>query len=174
MSGERERREVVQIEQHVAYYSGPLPPPEMMRGYEEVQPGSADRILATMEREQKQRATYENRGLLFGFLAALALIALSAYVVSLGFAAASVGCDSSQHSKHGWHIRLQQPQPPPGTARKARSTPESIVTARIARQRKRPKLALPNLPQHHNPRPFTHPSTPIPRYPETTCALTTQ
>ena len=91
MSGERERREVVQIEQHVAYYSGPLPPPEMMRGYEEVQPGSADRILATMEREQKQRATYENRGLLFGFLAAMALIALSAYVVSLGFAAASVG-----------------------------------------------------------------------------------
>ena len=62
-----------------------------MRGYEEVQPGSADRILATMEREQKQRATYENRGLLFGFLAAMALIALSAYVVSLGFAAASVG-----------------------------------------------------------------------------------
>ncbi len=79
------------IEQHVTFYSGPLPPPEMMRAYENVHPGSADRILTLAEHEQKQRAFYENRGLLFGFIAALALIALSAYVVSLGFAWQSVG-----------------------------------------------------------------------------------
>ncbi len=68
-----------------------LLPPELMRAYEEVLPGSADRILTMAEREQKLRATYENLGLVFGFVAALALIALSAYVVSLGFAWQSVG-----------------------------------------------------------------------------------
>ncbi|MXX50132.1 MAG: hypothetical protein F4Y70_10085 [Chloroflexi bacterium] len=53
--------------------------------------GSADRILSLTERAQEQRGRYENRGLLFGFIAALSLIALSAYVVSLGFAWQSVG-----------------------------------------------------------------------------------
>ncbi|MCY4064428.1 MAG: DUF2335 domain-containing protein [Chloroflexi bacterium] len=91
MSNESQEREFVQIEQHVAYYSGPLPPPEMMRGYEDVQSGSADRILATMEREQKQRARYENLGLILAFLVAVALIALSAYALTLGAVAASIG-----------------------------------------------------------------------------------
>jgi len=63
----------------------------MMRGYEDVQFGSADRILATMEREQKQRARYENLGLLLAFLIAMALIALSAYALALGSVAASIG-----------------------------------------------------------------------------------
>ena len=42
MLDESQEREFVQVEQHLAYYSGPLPPPEMMRGYEDVLPGSAD------------------------------------------------------------------------------------------------------------------------------------
>ncbi|MDE2748511.1 MAG: DUF2335 domain-containing protein [Chloroflexota bacterium] len=91
MPDQSQEREFVRIEQHVAYYSGPLPPPEMMRGYEDVQFGSADRILATMEREQKQRARYENLGLLLAFLIAMALIALSAYALALGSVAASIG-----------------------------------------------------------------------------------
>lgn len=62
-----------------------------MRAYEEIHPGSADRILALVEHEQKQRASYENRGLFLGFVAALALIGLSAYIVSLGFAWQSIG-----------------------------------------------------------------------------------
>lgn len=91
MPDESQEREFVRIEQHVAYYSGPLPPPEMMRGYEDVQSGSADRILATMEREQNQRARYENLGLILAFLVAIALIALSAYALTLGSVAASIG-----------------------------------------------------------------------------------
>lgn len=67
MPDETQEREFVQIVQHVAYYSGPLPPPEMMRGYEDVHTGSADRILRTMEREQKQRARYETLGLVLAF-----------------------------------------------------------------------------------------------------------
>ena len=91
MPEDNSEQEVIQVEQQVTIYSGPLPPPEMMRGYEDVHSGSADRILAMAEQEQKQRAIYENLGLVFGFIAALCLIALSAYVVSLGFAWQSVG-----------------------------------------------------------------------------------
>ena len=91
MPDDNAEREVVQVEQHVAYYSGPIPPPAMLRDYEEVLEGSADRLLTMAERESKHRALYENLGLIFGFVAALALVALSAYVVSLGFAWQSVG-----------------------------------------------------------------------------------
>ncbi len=61
-----------------------------MRGYEDILPGSADRILTMAEREQEHQMTYENRGLVFGFMVALGLIALSAYAISLGFAWQSV------------------------------------------------------------------------------------
>ena len=91
MPDENERQELVQIEQHVAYYSGPLPPPKMMRDYEEILPGSADRILSSAERRQRDHARYELLGLVFGFVAALALIGLSAYAIALGFAWQSVG-----------------------------------------------------------------------------------
>ena len=92
MPDDGERQETLtRVEAHFEQFSGPIPPPSTMRGYEDILPGSADRILTMAEFAQKHRASYENRGLLFGFLAALALIALSAYVVSLGFAAASVG-----------------------------------------------------------------------------------
>ena len=62
-----------------------------MRDYENVLHGSADRILSIAEREQKFQIVYAMCGLIFGFVAALLLIALSAYVVSLGFAWQSVG-----------------------------------------------------------------------------------
>ncbi len=90
MPDESQEREFVQIEQRAAYYSGPLPPPAMMREYEAILPGSADRILSLAERQQKQRALYENRGMLFGFLAVLVLMGLSAFLASLGLASASV------------------------------------------------------------------------------------
>ncbi len=79
------------IEAQFERFSGPIPPPNMMRDYEDVLPGSADRILTMAEREQSRQIEYDNRGLLFGFIATLALIALSAYIVSLGFAWQSVG-----------------------------------------------------------------------------------
>ncbi len=62
-----------------------------MRDYEDVLQGSANRILSIAEREQRFQIAYAMCGLFFGFIAALLLIALSAYVVSLGFAWQSVG-----------------------------------------------------------------------------------
>jgi len=62
-----------------------------MQGYEDVLPGSADRILTMAELRQRQLARYEILGLIFAFLVAMALIALSAYALTLGAVAASIG-----------------------------------------------------------------------------------
>lgn len=43
------------VESILASYSGPLPPPSMYRAYEDVLPGSADRILRMAEQEQMLR-----------------------------------------------------------------------------------------------------------------------
>lgn len=88
---ESDRREFIQVDAQFERTTGPIPPPGMMRGYEDVLPGSADRILTMAEYAQKHRASYEHRGMLFAFVVALVLIGLSAYAISLGFAAASVG-----------------------------------------------------------------------------------
>lgn len=44
-------------------YSGPIPPPEVFRGYEEVLPGSADRILKMTEEQLKHRILSESKQL---------------------------------------------------------------------------------------------------------------
>jgi len=44
-----------------AYYRGPLPPPSMLRGYEDVLPGSADRILALLEKQSAHRQELESK-----------------------------------------------------------------------------------------------------------------
>jgi len=41
-------------------FVGPIPPPEILRGYEEVLSGSADRILAMAEKEQAHRHSNED------------------------------------------------------------------------------------------------------------------
>ena len=56
---------ITQIEAHFEHFSGPIPPPGAMQGYEDVLSGSADRILSMAEFGQRHRASYENRGLSF-------------------------------------------------------------------------------------------------------------
>ena len=115
MPADGEQRETVtRVEAHIEQFSGPIPPPSAMRGYEDVLAGSADRILSMAEREQKLQMTYAMLGLIFGFAAALGLIALSAYVVSLGFAWQSVGiiigsiAGTAGTFVYGNHSRRQQ------------------------------------------------------------------
>lgn len=61
-------------------YSGPIPPPEALARYEEIQPGAADRILKMAEKQQEHRMALETkaiggqvdqskRGQIFGFIA---------------------------------------------------------------------------------------------------------
>lgn len=47
----------------VAQYSGPIPPPNILAGYEEIQPGFADRIVTMAELEVSHRHEMEQRAL---------------------------------------------------------------------------------------------------------------
>lgn len=60
-------------------FSGPMPPPNILSGYEEILPGAADRILSMAERQSMHRQTLEEKmvkaesrdsllGVLFAFL----------------------------------------------------------------------------------------------------------
>ena len=66
-------------------FSGPIPPPALFGAYEQVLPGSADRILSLAEREQRQRhhvqkevvmanVKAERQGMLYGFIFQLFVI----------------------------------------------------------------------------------------------------
>jgi len=70
-----------------AMYAGPLPPPQMLREYDEVLPGMADRIMSMAENEQGIRSR-DNRWLIFNDLARI----LGSIVVSLGLVAGAIYC----------------------------------------------------------------------------------
>jgi len=83
------------VETMAASFSGPLPPPEMLRAYDEVLPGSAKDFLATLKVEQAHRIGWENRiseamirqenqGQWFGFLIAVFAIVASVYLARHG------------------------------------------------------------------------------------------
>lgn len=53
---EEQREQVRQVVTSVmSEFSGPLPPPSIMKGYEDIVPGSADRILSMAENQAKHR-----------------------------------------------------------------------------------------------------------------------
>lgn len=94
----------LQKQQHTSiqaaqFYSGPLPPAEQLRQYEEICPGAADRILSMAENENRHRHQKENRALsgmllnerlgMFSALTTCILtIAGGVYCISVGQAAA--------------------------------------------------------------------------------------
>lgn len=51
---QQERQEVKEIVSAYASYQGALPPPGMLKQFDEVVPGSAERILTMAERDQQQ------------------------------------------------------------------------------------------------------------------------
>lgn len=83
------------------HFSGPLPPPWLLEGYEKVCPGSAERILAAFEKQSEHRMRLERTvvsgdsvraymGIVAAFLLC-ALIELLAYdLVRHGFQAVGV------------------------------------------------------------------------------------
>lgn len=77
-------------------FRGPLPPPDVLRGYNDILPGAADRIIRMAEREGDHRRLYEQRelrrrsreatiGQFLGFGLALALIGGAVYSASIGY-----------------------------------------------------------------------------------------
>lgn len=75
-------------------YSGPIPPPDVLRDYEAVFPGCAERIVAMAERQSAHRqdiestlmrshAVVERRGQLSAFIIAMFAIAVGAYLIHI-------------------------------------------------------------------------------------------
>ena len=90
---EQPDEEFVAVSAAVQYFQGPLPPPEVLKGYEEALPGTAERIVTMAEdeachRREMQRfklgsdAKLEARGQTFGFW--LAAIPLAGGMVLIG------------------------------------------------------------------------------------------
>ena len=75
-------------------FSGPIPPPNIIKGYEEILPGSADRIIAMAENQSKHRQKMEEikfrsesrdglLGIIFAFVLGISCIIVAAIIVIL-------------------------------------------------------------------------------------------
>lgn len=78
------------------WWSGPYPPPELLRGYEDVLPGSADRIISMAEKQQQHRQELEKTtvvgaskrawwGLWLGFVISLVVLGLGTLTILEGY-----------------------------------------------------------------------------------------
>ena len=103
MSGDKNKPAVKGEMQMVARtsFSGPLPPPEILHGYETVLPGLADRVVKMAESQSIHRQRLESRviwfdsirsslGLVFGLIIALAGIGAGAWLVVRGYSTAGL------------------------------------------------------------------------------------
>ena len=57
---QREVKKVV-MEMIQGEFSGPIPPPNIIEGYEKIVPGSADRIISMAERQSEHRQKMEQK-----------------------------------------------------------------------------------------------------------------
>ena len=83
----REEREkaILELKTTRTHYRGPIPPPELLRGYDEVLPGAANRIIEMTENQQSHRMELEkivissnakdaHLGVIFAFILGLVVI----------------------------------------------------------------------------------------------------
>lgn len=84
-----------------AYFEGPLPPPAVLREYDALAPGSAERIIRLMEQQSHHRMELEktaiqhdtrraNWGLASGTMLSIGVLVLCAYLVYTGNALTGV------------------------------------------------------------------------------------
>lgn len=100
---QQQARQEVSVSQHKQeFYQGPVPKPEDLQKYEQIQQGFANRLLTMAEKEQEERIKLNNkiieentkinilndnsrkRGQLFAFLSIIAISFLCAYCVYNG------------------------------------------------------------------------------------------
>lgn len=95
---------MMQVMTSVLFHQGPLPPPDLLRGYEMEIPGAGFRILAMAEREQQHRHDMErfeariearrgDRGQMYGLVIAVVFMAAAVWVAVAGheIAATTIG-----------------------------------------------------------------------------------
>lgn len=96
-AGDHSRQQVSLIQQQlsVSSFSGPIPPPEILKKYDEICPGAADRLIQMAENQSSHRHSMENRsleldhqrsmaGMWCGFAVALAGFSVAAWIAWLG------------------------------------------------------------------------------------------
>lgn len=92
-----QREMLIEVMEASSSHRGPLPTPAMLREYEAILPGLAERIVRLPEREQEHRhqtmetilrrdARLRDRGQVFGMLALVIVLAFCAYLASIGAA----------------------------------------------------------------------------------------
>lgn len=80
-------------------YSGPIPPPDLLKQYDEIAAGTALRIIAMSEKQSEHRMSLEKQvvtsgirrswaGLVFGFLIACVFAGAGVWIASMGHPAA--------------------------------------------------------------------------------------
>ncbi|MCY4260930.1 MAG: DUF2335 domain-containing protein [Rhodobacteraceae bacterium] len=84
------------VAQKIAF-SGPIPPPSMLKDYDDISPGLADRIVGIAEKEQSIRDKSNSRSLWNDFvrvsgsvIVSLALCAIAAFGLFLGYPWAAI------------------------------------------------------------------------------------
>jgi uncharacterized membrane protein len=90
------------VSQQVSSYSGPIPPPELLKLFDEIDPGRAARLMNWAEDQSRHRMTLESRvvhsdilrswaGLVSAFVITMTTLVLGGSLVYLGHDAAGVG-----------------------------------------------------------------------------------
>lgn len=83
---------LITSEQH---FQGPVPPPALLAGYDEIVPGAADRIISMTEKQLEHRLNIENKvieskikdsklGMILGFFVATFVIAVGGMAIYMG------------------------------------------------------------------------------------------
>lgn len=81
-----------QITSYQASFSGPLPPPSVLRGYNNIEPGTADRIIKMAEKQLNHRIKLEAQivesniknekvGMFLAFFLTVFLMSFGAYMI---------------------------------------------------------------------------------------------
>jgi uncharacterized membrane protein len=71
----RDPQKVLQVLEQASHFSGPMPPPEVMKGYNEVAKDGAERIFKNWEDQSEHRRDIEKTGQKYAlFLAILGLL----------------------------------------------------------------------------------------------------
>jgi uncharacterized membrane protein len=89
------RRTTTEIQISASQFSGPLPPPELLKGYNEAFAGCAERVVAMAEAQSRHRQALENRVIdsncanetraqWFAFILALVVIVGGVYLLAMG------------------------------------------------------------------------------------------
>jgi len=99
-SQQKNKEQFLVSEEKSHIFQGPIPPPESLAQYNQIVPGSAERIIKMAENEMQFRHNYENNitkstyriaiiGIIFAFISVIILSILVFYAINKGFETAA-------------------------------------------------------------------------------------